>query len=469
MGRTHDLIVIGAGAAGLTAAGGCARLGLRVALIERDRMGGECLNTGCVPSKALIAAARAAQGFRSAGPLGIRPAEPEVDFAGVRAHLRATIARIEPHDSEERFRGWGVEVIRGEARFLDGRSLSVGGRRLEAPRIVIATGSRPALPPVEGLADTPFLTNETLWDLETLPDHLIVLGGGAVGMEMAQAFRRLGSAVTVIEAGQPLSRDDPEAVAVVLGRMRAEGVRVLAGTRALSARHGAGRIVLETDGVGQVEGSHLLVATGRRAAVEGLGLEAAGVVLGPGGIRVDGRCRTTNPAILAIGDVREGPRLTHAAGQEGSLAVMAIGFGIPARLDHAALPWVTFTDPELAQTGLTEEAARERHGDIVVHREAFAENDRALADGEAEGFVKLVMARGRVLGATLVGAGVGELVLPWSLAIRRKASPWAISGAVVPYPTRSELSKAVAFAAFEGRIFGPWARRWAGLLARMRR
>lgn len=470
LARTHDLIVIGAGAAGLTAAGGCARLGLRVALVERERMGGECLNTGCVPSKALLAAAHRAQAVRGAGRLGILAAEPVVDFARVRAHVQSAIDAIAPHDSEERFRAWGVEVIRGEARLVDGHGrVEVGGRLLDAARIVLATGSRPAVPALDGLTEVPFLTNETLWDLDRLPDHLVVLGGGPAGLEMAQAFRRLGAAVTVIASGRPLPRDDPEAAALVVARLRDEGVTIRSDSRATRLVRTATGLRLETAEDLAVEGSHLLVATGRRAVVEGLGLEAAGVAVDPGGIRVDARCRTTNPRILAIGDCRDGPRFTHAAGQEGTVAVMSIGLGIPARAERAALPWVTFTDPELAQLGLTEAAARERHGRIEVHREDFAENDRAVAEGDTTGFVKVIKARGRVVGATIVGAGAGEMIPPWSLALSGKASPWALSGAVMPYPTRSELSRAVAFAGYEARIFGPWTRRWAGLVARLRR
>lgn len=469
MVRTHDLVVIGAGAAGLTAAGGCARLGLRVALIERDRMGGECLNTGCVPSKALLAAAHRAHAVRTAGRLGIGVGTLTVDFAAVRAHVLGAIAAIALHDAPARFEAWGVEVIRGGARLLDrdGR-VAVGGRVLSAPRIVLAVGSRPAVPDIAGLDATPFLTNETLWDLVALPGHLVVLGGGGVGMEMAQAFRRLGARVTVV-AGQPFPRDDPEAAAVVLDRLAAEGVAILRDARAVRADPVQGGVRIGLEGGGSVEGSHLLVATGRRAATEGLGLEEAGVAVDPGGIRVDARRRTTNPRILAIGDARAGPRFTHAAGQEGSVAVTAIGFGLPAKVDDAALPWVTFTTPELAQVGLTEGAARTRHGAVTVHRQAFAENDRAVADGETAGFVKVIAVRGRVVGMTAVGVGAGELVLPWSLLIGRKASLWALAGAVVPYPTRSEISRAVAFSVFEGRVFGPWARRWARMLARLRR
>ncbi len=469
MERTHDLIVIGAGAAGLTAAGGAARLGLRVALIERDRMGGECLNTGCVPSKALIAAARRAQLMRGAPAVGLAAVEPEIDFARVRAHVQAAIATIAPHDFEERFQAWGAEVIRGQARFLDERSVEVDGRRLVAPRIVVAVGSRPTIPDVEGLARTPYLTNETMFDLDVLPSHLVVLGGGAVGMEMAQAFRRLGAAVTVIEAGRLLARDDPEAAAVVLEQLAAEGVAIRPDTRPIRVSAVVEGVRVEVEPGEVIIGSHLLVAVGRTAALDGLGLDAAGVHATAGGIRVDGRRRTSNPRIYAIGDCREGPRLTHAAGYEGALVIREIALGLPAAANYRALPWVIYTDPELAQVGLTEAAARERHGRVEIHRRPFSDNDRAVTDGATIGFAKVVTARGKVVGATLVGAGAGELVLPWSLAIAGKASLRAISGAIVPYPTRSETSKAVAFAGYEALVFGRQARLWARSLARLRR
>ena len=473
MGWTHDVVVIGAGAAGLTAAGGAARLGLRVALIERDRMGGECLNSGCVPSKALLAAARRAHLLRAGGAMGVAGGGATVDYAGVRAHVQGAIAAIAPHDSPERFRAWGVEVIQGEARFIGRRAVEVGDRVLRAPRIVIAAGSRPAVPDIEGLDRVPFLTNETLFDLAVLPRHLVILGAGSVGLEMAQAFRRLGAAVTVIEAGQALARDDAEAVAVVLQQLAAEGVTVRTGTRAtrVSAVPEGVRVEVSQDGASPgeaVTGSHLLLAVGRRPSLDGLGLDAAGVAAEADGITVDRRRRTSNPAVFAIGDCRVGPRLTHAAGYEGTVAVMNIALGLPAAAD-AALPVATFTDPELAQLGLTEQAARERHGRVRVDRVAFADNDRAVADGETAGFLKVIRARGRLVGVTVVGAGAGELLLPWSLAMRGKASLWAVSGTVVAYPTRSETSKAAAFAAYEGLIFGRAARGWAQALAAARR
>ncbi len=466
---THDLVVIGAGAAGLTAAGGAARLGLRVALIERDRMGGECLNTGCVPSKALLAAARRAHLMRTGAAYGVTAEGVSVDFAQVSAHVQEAITAIAPHDSAERFQAWGVEVIRGAARFTGRRSVEVGGRVLTAPRIVVAAGSRPAIPAIEGLRGAPYLTNETLFGLDRLPGHLVILGGGPMGLEMAQAFRRLGSAVTLIEPGRLLSRGDPEAVAVVAAQLAAEGVELRAGTQATRIMAVPGGVRVDVARGVPVTGSHLLVAAGRTPAVEGLGLDAARIDATPAGITVDRRRRTSNRYVTAIGDCRDGPRLTHAAGYEGTLAVANIALGLPLAARYDALPWVLYTDPELAQVGLTEGEARARHGAVRVHRVAFADNDRAVAEGATAGFVKIIRARGRLVGVTMVGAGAGELALPWVLAMGRRASTWAVSGAIVPYPTRSDASKAVAFSAYEGLVFGRLARGWARSLAALRR
>ena len=462
--------MVGAGSAGLTAAGGLARLGLAVALIEANRMGGECLNTGCVPSKALIAAARHAQAVRDAHRFGIHAEAPRVDWAGVRAHVEGAIAAIAPHDSVERFAAWGVEVVRGHARFIDRRTLDVEGRRLSAPRIVIATGSRPRVPTIEGLSDVPFLTNETVFELGELPRRLLILGGGPIGCEMAQAFRRLGAEVVLIENGRLLAKSDPEAAALVAARMRAEGVEILEGTDVARAEGGAGaaRLCLADGRV--IEGCHLLVAVGRAARVDDLGLDSAGVTVGDDGIHVDRRLRTSARGIFAIGDCRAGPRFTHAAGYEGARVVTALGFGLPAPVTYAALPRVTYTDPELAEVGQTEAEARAGASRVEVSREAFADNDRAVADGDATGFCKVIRRDGRLVGAAIAGARAGELLAPWILAIARvKPTLWALSGITLPYPTRSEITKAVAFAAYEAHVFSRPARAWAGALARLRR
>ena len=298
--ESFDLIVIGAGSAGLTAAGGVALFGLNVALIEAGQMGGECLNTGCVPSKALLAAAKAAQAARDGARFGIK-ATPEIVWSGVRAHVDGAIEAIAPHDAQERFEEMGIEVIRAPARFLDGKTLQVGNRRLTAPRIVIATGSKPAIPPIDGLADVPFLTNETLFAIDVLPEHLIVLGGGAIGIEMAQAFRRLGSAVTVIEHGKPLGRDDVDAANLVIAQLRSEGVVFELGRKATNVMVDGKLIVVKLDDDRTVTGSHLLVATGRRANVDDLDLAVAGVKASKDGIEVDPHRRTANCRIYAIG------------------------------------------------------------------------------------------------------------------------------------------------------------------------
>ena len=429
-------------------------------------MGGECLNNGCVPSKALIAAAGVAQAIRSGGK-GIAAREPHVDFAGVRAHVHAAIAAIAPHDSEARFTAMGVEVIRGSARFVDEVTIDVEGRRLTASRIVLATGSRPAVPPIQGLEAALYLTNETAFDLAELPRRLIVIGGGAVGLELGQAFRRLGSEVAIIEGDRLLPHDDPEAVEVVLARLSSEGVNVRVGATAMRVTGTNGDVRVELADGDAVAGTHLLIAAGRSASVEGLNLEAAGVEVGPNGVRVDDRRRTTNRRIYAIGDCREGPRLTHAASYEGALIVAEM-LGLRSRANYAALPWVTFTDPELAQVGLTEAAARERGGRVEVFREALSDNDRALAEQASEGFVKVVRSNGRTVGATIVSPGAGELVLPWSLGIGGKATAWALANTVVAYPSRSEASKAAAFQMYEPKIFNGWTRAVAKLLAALR-
>ena len=468
MNWTHDVVVVGAGSAGLTAAGGCARLGLRVALVERDRIGGECLNTGCVPSKALLAAAHRAQAMRG-DALGITGAGPTVDFAAVRAHVQAAIAAIAPHDSEARFSAWGVEVIRGEASLTGRHRLQVGDRILSAPRIVLATGSDPAIPAIPGLAGTPFLTNETLFALDVLPSHLVVLGGGSIGTEMAQAFRRLGSAVTLLDSGLVLGAADADGARALRQVLEAEEVSILDHVDVTAASADAKGIRLDRADGAPIRGSHLLVATGRRARLHGLGLDRAGVAAGPDGIIVDKRRRTTNKAIFAIGDCRAGPRFTHAAGYEGTLVVAAIGFGLPSPARFDLLPAVTYTVPELAQLGVTERQARTWRSTVQVSCELLPDNDRAVTEGDITGFIKLVRAGRRVVGVTILGNHAGEMLLPWSLVLRRKASLWTLADTIVAYPTRSELSKAAAFAVFENWVFGRSARCWARLLARIRR
>lgn len=450
-------------------------LGLNAALVERSEMGGDCLNTGCVPSKAIIAAAHRAHDMRNAGKYGIKAVEPEVNFKAVHDHIHAAIATIAPEDSQERFEEMGVDVIRGQASFTGPKSITVAlndgtARAISAPRIVIATGSRAFVPPIDGLADVPFMTNEDIWELTELPAHLIVLGGGPIGMEMAQSFRRLGSKVTVATVGRPFPKDDDDAAKIVIEKLRGEGIVINENARAKAVRKERDGLVLTTDSGEEISGTHLLIATGREVNFDGLNLEAAGVSYDKGGIIVDARRRTSSKHIYAIGDCRAGPRFTHTSGYEGSNIVLEVGFGLPTKVNYKALPWVTYVDPELAQVGLTEKAAREQYGDkITVWREDFAHNDRAITELETTGFVKIVKKGGKVVGATIVGAHAGDMLLPWSMAIMGKSNTFGIASLIVPYPNRAEHSKAAAFASDEATVFNAWTRGWAGFLAKIRR
>lgn len=469
MDYSHDVIVIGGGAAGLTAAGGCALFGLNVALIEKGAMGGECLNNGCVPSKAIISSARRAAEAREEKRLGVQLDAPRVDWMGVHQHIHDAIAAIAPHDSQERFEGMGCEVLRDHAVIRDRHTVEVAGRTLTAPRIVIATGSEPFIPPIAGIGDVPYLTNENLFELTEQPAHLLIVGGGVIGMEMGQSFRRLGSEVTILNPGPLMGRDDPDSVAVVRAQMEREGVRFVDG-KAVKAGGSAGAITLETDGGETLAGSHLLLAVGRKARVSGYGLEELGVELGRNGIKVDARRRTSLKNIYAIGDCREGPRLTHVSGYEGSNVALEIATGLPTKVDWRALPWCTYTSPEVAQIGMTEAEARAAHGDVItVVREDFDHNDRAVAEGEVAGHMKLVLKGRKVLGASVVGHNAGELLLPLTQVITGKASTFALGSAVIAYPTRSEITKALAFKAWEPTVFGSLPKKYARLVAKMRR
>jgi pyruvate/2-oxoglutarate dehydrogenase complex dihydrolipoamide dehydrogenase (E3) component len=466
---TPDVCVVGAGSAGLVAAAGAAQLGLNVVLIERGLMGGDCLNYGCVPSKALIAAANAAQAQRSGAAFGIAPVEPRVDFGKVMDHVTQVIAALAPNDSVERFERLGVHVLKEEARFVGRTELSAGPHRIKSRRIVLATGSRPTAPPVPGLADVPYLTNETVFANRTLPDHLIVIGGGPIGLELAQAYRRLGARVTVLEAADFLAKDDPELSAIVVARLRAEGVDLRAPVRIARVERAAFGMTVTLDGGERLDGSHLLVAAGRAPVVEGLDLETAGVAYTRRGITVDASLRTSNRNVWAIGDCNGLYAFTHMAGYEASLFIRGALFRAPAKLDASLVPWVTFTDPELAQVGMSEREARDKHGAAIkVLRWKLAENDRAQTERETEGMVKAITdRRGRILGATIVAPQAGELIQPWCLAIAKRLKIAALASFVPPYPTLGEASKRAAGSYFTETLFGPRTRGLVRFLARL--
>jgi pyruvate/2-oxoglutarate dehydrogenase complex dihydrolipoamide dehydrogenase (E3) component len=416
-----DLCIIGAGSGGLSVAAGAAQLGAKVVLIEKAHMGGDCLNVGCVPSKALIAAARRAHNMRTSAPFGIVPVTPAVNPSAVRDHVQSVIAAIAPNDSVERFTGLGVEVIQGTGRFKDRRTVVVGDREIVARRFVIATGSSPAVPPIPGLDRVPYFTNETIFNNSRHLERLIVIGGGPIGMELAQAHLRLGSAVTVLEAFKAMGKDDPELAAVVLERLRAEGLQILDGVKVEKverAGQGVRVTVAGARGPMPIEGSDLLVAAGRKPNVADLNLDAAGIKAEPRGIKVNGGLVTSNRRVFAIGDVVGGLQFTHVANYHAGIVVRRALFRLPARVNNDLVPWVTFTDPELAHVGLSEEAARGRNLAFGVLRWSLHENDRAQAERATDGLIKVIVTKkGKILGASIVGEHAGELIQMWSLAV----------------------------------------------------
>jgi len=454
----RDIVVIGAGAAGLVASYIAAAVRARVTLVERERMGGDCLNTGCVPSKALIRAARSVREVRRAGRYGVRVAEPCVEFAAVIGHVQGAIEAIAPHDSVERYTGLGVEVLKGEASLATPWEVQVatpeGPRTLTTRHVIIASGARPRVPELPGIDAIEVLTSDTLWRLEALPEHLLVLGGGPIGCELGQSFALLGSRVTLVEsASQLLPREDPEVAEALLSAMGEDGVRVLLGHRALEVVTGATGAALEVaNGEGQRERlpfTHLLVAVGREANVTGMGLEALGVETRANGtLDVDETLRSVLPNVWACGDVAGPYQLTHAGAHQAWHATVNALFGEVRRfrVSYRALPAVTFTTPEVARVGLNEREAREQGVAYEVTRYDLAELDRALADGESQGFVKVLTPPGsdRLLGATIVGEGAGEMLATFTLAMTRGIGLNRLLSTIHPYPTRSEAVKATA-------------------------
>ncbi|PIE11597.1 MAG: dihydrolipoamide dehydrogenase [Rhodobacterales bacterium] len=449
-----DILIIGAGSGGLSMAAGAVQMGADVVLLEGHKMGGDCLNYGCVPSKVLIAAGNTAQAQRVGRAFGVPPVDPKVDFAAAKRHVAEVISAIEPHDSVERFEGLGVKVIEDFGAFTGPDKVRAGNTEITARRIVIATGSSPFVPLIPGLETVPYLTNETLFDDTERPDHLLIIGGGPIGMEMAQAHRRLGVQLTVIEGDKALGRDDPELAGVVLEQMRAEGVEIAENALAKEIRGTAGAIEVETQDGRVFKGSHLLMAVGRTPNIDRLNLEAAGISHNRAGIIVDASMKTSNRKVYAIGDVAGGKQFTHVAGYQAGLIIRSALFGLPARQRTDHIPHATYTAPELAQVGLSEAEAREKHGDKVeVIRFEYAGNDRAIAEGKTKGLIKVMVVKGRPVGAGIVGHQAGELIATWSLAIANGMKMSGIAAMVVPYPTIAEINKRAAGAYFSPRLF----------------
>ncbi|MFN4309191.1 MAG: dihydrolipoyl dehydrogenase family protein [Ferrovibrio sp.] len=466
-----DIAVIGAGSGGLSVAAGAALMGARTVLIERGRMGGDCLNYGCIPSKALIAAARHAVSWRHASGMGIRYNEPEIDFAAVMRHVKNTIAAVAPHDSAERFAALGATVLRAEARFVGPDLLQAGATTIRARRIVIATGSRPAIPPIPGLEAVRYLTNETIFDLDQPPIHLMILGGGAIGIELAQAFRRLGVKVTLIERLTCLAREDAELSGLLVNALREEGVLLHEQTEVTLVENTVSGIVLTlryADGrIERIAGSHLLVVTGRQPNLDSLDLPRADIASDARGVIVDRRLRSSNKRVFAVGDATGLSPFTHTAGYHAGVVLKNVLFRLPATADHSLMPRVIHGDPELAAVGLNETEARARHGRITILRRSFAENDRARTEGRGDGLLKAIISpRGRILGAAIAGPEAGGLIQPWILAMQKGLGVGAIQALAVPYPNRGEASKQAAGDFYRPRLLSPITRGIVQFLAR---
>jgi pyruvate/2-oxoglutarate dehydrogenase complex dihydrolipoamide dehydrogenase (E3) component len=466
-----DICVIGAGSGGLSVAAGAAAFGRRVALIEKHKMGGDCLNYGCVPSKALIAAARRAHIMRTSAPFGIASVEPVIDPLAVNRHVQGVIAAIAPNDSVERFQGLGVKVIQAAGRFIDAQTVAAGDYVITARRFVIATGSSPVVPPIPGLDDVAYFTNETLFENTVRPEHLIVVGGGPIGMEMAQAHRRLGSRVTVVDGLRALGKDDPELTGPLLKLIRDEGVDIREQTSVEKVERVDGAIRVHVKGPGghyAIDGTHLLLAVGRRPNIADLNLKAAGIKAEKSGIVVDRGLRTTNKKVFAIGDVAGGLQFTHVANYHAGIVIRRALFRLPAKVSAGHIPWVTFTEPELAHVGISEPDAIARQMKVRVLRWPFHENDRAQAERETEGHIKVVTdPKGRILGASILGAHAGELIQIWSLAIAKGLHIKAMTDWISPYPTLGEVNKRAAYRFYVDTAGSPLVRRIIGWLAKL--
>jgi pyruvate/2-oxoglutarate dehydrogenase complex dihydrolipoamide dehydrogenase (E3) component len=464
-----DICVIGAGSGGLTVAAAAAAFGVDVVLIEKAKMGGDCLNYGCVPSKALLAAAKRRKLVETASAFGIDTGEARVSFAKVNDHVRSVIAAIAPNDSVERFTAMGVNVIKGTARFIDRNTVEAGGRQIRARRFVIATGSSPFVPPIPGLDDTGYFTNETIFENRTRINHLVVIGGGPIGIEMAQAHHRLGSKVTVVEGMKALGKDDPELTAIVLDRLRQDGITILEDTKVerVERRGKTGvKVVASRNGdTIEIDGSDILVATGRKPNIDNLGLDAAGIRTNRQGIETKKDLRTSNRRVYAIGDVAGGLQFTHVAGYHAGLVLRGILFRLRAVPNKTAVPWATYCDPELAHVGLDEKAARTRHKHIRILRWPYSENDRAVAEHQTTGLIKIVTDRkGRILGASIAGANAGEMINLWSLAVSKRMKVSDIAGYISPYPTMTEIGKRAATSFYAPQTRRPIVRKIIGFL-----
>jgi pyruvate/2-oxoglutarate dehydrogenase complex dihydrolipoamide dehydrogenase (E3) component len=458
----RDLVVIGGGAGGLVVASVAGQLGLKVTLIEKAAtLGGDCLHHGCVPSKTLIHSARIAALMRRGGDFGLPAVAPAVDLGKVADHVQTVINHIQQHDDPERFRGYGCEVLLGTpAEFASPNEVRVGAQTISARRFVIATGSHPAIPPIPGLAEAGFLTNLDVFALRVLPRKLLVLGGGPIGLELAQAFARLGSRVTLVERlPHLLPREDPEIADALGSCLAAEGIDIRVSTNVERVSRAGDWRIIECSGGLKLEADAILVALGRRPNTDGLGLKSAGVAFDANGVRVDRRLRTSQKHIYAAGDVCGPYPFTHMAEYQAGIVISNAVFRFPKKTDYRVVPWVTFTDPELARVGLTESQARAQGIEPTVLRFAFKDIDRAVTEAESSGFIKLIAHKGKILGASLLGPHAGELIHEIVLAMKTGASLGDISATIHAYPTLAQVHRRAVNTAFAPKLFSPSARR----------
>lgn len=459
-----DLCIIGAGSGGLSVAAGAAQLGATVALIEHKAMGGDCLNAGCVPSKSLIAASRIVSTYREASAFGIDYEKPHVDFKRVHDHIHQVMDTISVNDSIERFQGLGVQVILEEGHFIAPDTIQAGNWEIKARTFVVATGSSPALPEIAGLKSIPYLTNETIFSLRDKPSHLLVIGSGPIGCEIAQAYSSLGVDVTILGGSKLLARDDPELVEILRQQFVAQNIKIHLGSKITQTellKNKEVQVTFEGNGsLKTIKGSHLLIATGRQPNVQSLALEKAGVNYSSRGIQVNDRLQTSNKRIYAMGDVIGGYQFTHISNYHASIILKNALFKIPAKANYRAIPWVTYTDPELAFAGLSFEEALKVDKNIKVIKVPFSENDRAQTERQTKGMLKVIAtAKGKVLGVSILGSHAGELLLPWLMLIQKKRSLRDLTDLIVPYPTLSEIHKKAASLFYQPLLFSAKTKR----------
>ncbi|WP_296431989.1 FAD-dependent oxidoreductase [Yoonia sp.] len=449
-----DICIIGGGSGGLSIAAGAVQMGAKVVLIEGHKMGGDCLNYGCVPSKALIASAKQAHAMSHGAKYGVGEVTAKVDYAAAKDHVHDVIAQIAPVDSVERFEGLGVHVISEFGKFISKTEVQAGDTIIEARRFVVATGSGPFVPPIPGLDTVKHYTNEDIFDLREKPKHLIVIGGGPIGMEMAQAHVRLGCEVTVIEGAKAFGKDDPEMAAIVLENLKSEGINIIEDAQAAKIS-GKGKTITVHTPKGDFTGSHLLMAVGRKVNTDKLDLDAGGIAHDRAGLKVGDNLRSiTNKKVYAAGDVAGGLQFTHVAGYHAGVLIRSMLFGLPSKQKTSHIPWATYTDPELAQVGLTEAQAQKKFGPrLEVVRFDFHHNDRLIAERKNKGLIKVMVVKGRPVGASIAGPMAGELIGMWTMAIANNMKMSAIANTVLPYPTVSEVNKRAAGAYFSPRLF----------------